>query len=251
MENSVNLIISEPGGLLYVLLPKCGSSSVVSLFLTMAGLDPQDRRVRELAYAAAGDGRLARAGLQFSKTDTEGVIAARKAHPEYRLIANVRNPYDRVLSNYYNKLNRYAKAHARGVFLYGKWRQLLEGPKAWPLVARGNAHMQAKLSFQQMLDGLERLGPDFDGHYARQTGLLGLDRLRYDRLLRLETLDADFRAAMAELGLPGDMLARLKAMPHANRSAYEGSTDALLTPEARASIARIYAEDFAALGYPV
>ncbi len=251
MQDSLNLIISEPGGILYVLLPKCGSSSVVSMFLTMAGLDPQDRRVRELANAAQGDGRLARAGLQFRKTDTAGVIAARKAHPAHRLIANVRNPHDRVLSNYYNKLNRYTKAHAKGIFVYGKFRQLLEGPKAWPLVARGNAHMQSRLSFQQMLAGLERFGPDFDGHYARQSGLLALDRLQYDRLLRLETLDADFRIAMAELGLPGEMLARLKTLPHSNKTAYAGSVDALLTPEARATISRIYADDFARLGYAV
>ncbi|MEO6299022.1 MAG: sulfotransferase family 2 domain-containing protein [Paracoccaceae bacterium] len=251
MDDGLNIIISEPGGIFYVLLPKCGSSSVVSMFLTMAGLAPKDRAVRDLARAAVEDGRLAKAGMQFIKTDRQGVLAARAAHPEHRLIANVRNPYDRILSSYYNKLNRYTKAFSKGIYAYGKARQLLEGPKSWRLVARGNAHMQTKLSFQGMLDGLERLGPDFDGHFARQSDMLSLNTLTYDRLLRLETFDADFRNAMADLGLPAEMLARLKAMNHSNQSNYKASVDALLTPQAKASIARIYAQDFSGLGYPL
>ncbi|MDP4033101.1 MAG: sulfotransferase family 2 domain-containing protein [Pseudorhodobacter sp.] len=250
MKQTLNLIVYEPARILYVLTPKCGSSSMVNIFLTMAGFDPRDRGIRKLARQAAADGRLAARGLLFSSSDTAGVLAARDRHPDHRLLANIRNPYDRVLSNYYNKLNRYTKAHARGIFYYGKLRQLFEGPKAWPRVARGNAHMQRHISFQAMLDGLEQHGPGFDGHYALQSELLALDRLAYDRLFRLESLDADFRSAMTDYGLPTEMLDRVTSMPRSNASNYAGREDALMTPQAKASIARIYARDFEMLGYP-
>lgn len=251
MDKSLNVILYEPGRLMYVTTPKCGSSSMVNLFLTMAGFDPRDRQIRKLAWAASADGRLAERGLSIRQADTADMLAIRAEHPDHRLMANIRNPYDRVLSNYFNKLNRYAKRFDRPTYRYGKLRQFLEGPKSWPLVARGNAYMQRRLGFQALLDGLDRHGVGFDAHYALQCELLALDRLTYDRLFRLETLDADFRDAMAAAGLPARALARLRAMPRNNRTEYRGDQDRLLTPEARAIIARLYAADFAALGYPV
>jgi len=251
MQGHLNLIVYEPGRLFYVLTPKCGSSSMVNVFLTMAGFDPKDGAIRQLAWKAKADGSLAAKGLHISQETTETVLAAAERFPDFRRIANVRNPYDRILSNYYNKLNRYTKAHARSVFYYGKFRQLLEGPKAWPLVNRGNAHMQQRLPFEAMLEGLLTHGVDFDAHYALQTQLLALDRLSYDRLFRLETLDADFRAAMDKMGLPAEALDRVKALPRNNRSDYAGKVDTLMTPRARAMIARLYATDFRRLDYPL
>jgi hypothetical protein len=251
MKGHLNVIVFEPARLVYVLTPKCGSSSMINIFLTMAGFDPQDRGIRDLAWAATADGRLAAAGLHISRETPDSALRAADRRAGFRRLANIRNPYDRVLSNYYNKLNRYAKAHARGAFLYGKMRQLLEGPRAWPLVARGNAHMQARIGFEAMLNGLARHGVDFDAHYARQCDLLALDHQAFDRLFRLETLDQEFRGAMEAYGLPADMLDRVKAMPRNNKSAYGGREDALLTPAAKTTIAGLYAEDFARLGYSV
>lgn len=251
MQDDVNLVIFEPARIFYVLTPKCGSSSMVNIFLTMAGFDPRDREIRKLAWAASADGRLAARGLHISRLDTNAVLAARDRHPNYTCLANIRDPYDRILSNYNNKLNRYTKAHARGIYWYGKLRQFLEGPKSWPLVNRGNAHMQARISFEQMLEGLERHGVGFDSHYALQCELLALDRIRYDRLFRLETLDVDFRAAMQGYGIPSEMLDRVQAMPRNNRTQNDGRADPRMTPRAKEIIARLYARDFAALGYPL
>lgn len=251
MAKQLNLVVFEPARLIYVLTPKCGSSSMINIFLTMAGFDPQDRAIRKLAWAATADGSLAAKGLHISHADTQDAIDAHARHPDFRLLANIRNPYDRVLSNYYNKLNRYTKAHAKGVYRYGKLRQFLEGPKSWPLVARGNRHMQHRFSFEQMLQGLAQHGVAFDAHYDLQCDLLALDRLRYDRLFRLETLDNDFRAAMAGYGIPAEMLDRVKAMPRNNKSSYGGKEDALLTRRAKDMIAHLYARDFAALEYPL
>ncbi|WP_198008069.1 sulfotransferase family 2 domain-containing protein [Rhodobacter ferrooxidans] len=247
----MNLIRFEPAKILYVLTPKCGSSSMVNIFLTMAGFDPREHGIRKLARSASTESTLAAQGLFFSNTDTAGVLRSHAEFPEHKLLANIRNPADRVLSNYYNKLNRYTKQYAFGIYAYGKLRQFMEGPKSWRRVARGNAYMQRHLSFQALLDGLEQHGPGFDAHYALQSELLALDKLHYAHLFRLENLDADFRDAMAGFGLPSQMLDRVKAVPRNNPSAYGGRADALMTPQARASIARIYAADFAALGYPV
>lgn len=251
MQGHLNLIVYEPHGLFFVLTPKCGSSSMVNVFLTMAGLDPRDGAIRALAWKARQDGTLAARGLHISQETTASVVEAAARWPGFRRIANIRNPYDRALSNYYNKLNRFTKRHARRTFLYGKLRQFLEGPRAWPGVNRGNAHMQARLPFEAMLRGLERHGIGFDAHYALQSDLLALDRLTYDHLFRLEDLDRTFRPAMEALGLPAPQLDRVGALPRNNRSANAGLDSPLMTPTAKEIIARLYARDFQALGYPV
>jgi hypothetical protein len=197
------------------------------------------------------DGRLAAGGLHYHRCGHRVIHATRARFPDFAMLTNIRDPYDRALSNWFSKINRYARAFQPGVYRYGKLRQLLLGPAKWGQSRWGNPFMQKKISFEAMLTGLAREGPGFDAHFDLQWNVLDMGRLRYDRVLRLETLDDTLIPTLAELGMPQAMLARVRGLNRANASAYDQAKDSYLTPAARRLIEEVYARDFAELGYPV
>jgi hypothetical protein len=250
-EDGLNLIVSEPARIIYVLGPKCGSTGTVELFLRLSGFDPPDGRDRRFAKAAVQDGRLAKSGLHYHRCGHRLVHETRARFPDYAMLTNIRDPYGRALSNYFSKINRYARAFAPGVFRYGKLRQFLLGPSKWGRSRHGNPFMQQKISFEAMLRGLAEHGPGFDPHFDLQWNVLDFARLSYDRVLRLETLDSTLMPVLAELGMPDEMLARVAELKHANASSYKREKESYFSPEARRLINQIYAQDFAKLDYPV
>jgi len=230
LDKPLTLITHLPSRLLFVLTPKCGSTSLISTFLILAGLPEAARAPRSFRRTPDSTAEMATKGLSIIDGTLADLIAARAANPGFRLLAVVRDPTDRLISNYFNKLNRYAKRHARLAYVWGKLCQLAEGPKAWPDVTRGNRHMQRLLGFEHFLSGLGRHGTEFDIHYAAQSGLLGLQQLTYDRLFRLETLDQDLLPGLAASGMPPECLDRLTALPRMNRTREDPRQSTLLTP---------------------
>lgn len=250
-DDGLNLIVSEPARIIYVLGPKCGSTGTVDLFLRLSGVDLPEMKQRSFATAATQDGRLSDAGLHYFRCGHRKVHEMHSRHPGFAMLTNIRDPYDRALSNYFSKINRYARAFAPAAFRYGKLRQFLLGPTKWGPSRHGNPFMQRRISFEDMLRGLASHGPGFDPHFDLQWNVLDFARLTYDRILRLETLDDRLIPTLAELGVPADMLARVKGLNHANASRYQRDKDSYFTPEARRLINEIYARDFAELGYPL
>ena len=110
--------------------------------------------------------------------------------------------------------------------------------------------MQKLISFETFLAGLQEYGTDFDSHFALQSKLLGLERMDYDRLFRLETLSHEFPPALLNRGLPDDMTERLGTLPQKNATNYTGNQDRLMTEVNRRTISHIYAKDFDLLDYP-
>lgn len=245
----VPVIEFAPARVLHATPPKTGSTSLLLSYLQMAGLAVPDGPVRAAMRQAQVDGRAQAAGLTLHFVDAGELAELYATRPGWHLLCTVRSPYERVVSNWFSKLNRYAKRYDPPSYWYGKLRQLLEGPEAWKHIERANAHMQRRIPFPALLRGLAAHGVGFDSHYEQQSKLLGLGRVRYDRVIRLEELDAAFRAALAELDVPAELLARLDAVPHRNKTA-SGRRSALLDAEAVALIDRIYDEDRAHLGYP-
>ena len=249
MQGLLNLVVFEPTRMVYVLTPKCGSSSVVAAFATMSGLEGREMG-RSFAWKANADGRLTKLGLIMRQMKPGEVRGLRDRYPDYRFLGNIRAPYARAVSNYFSKINRYSKHFDRTTYVLGKLGHLFQGPGTWSDGRVANGFMQRRIGFEDMLAGLTRHGINFDSHFAQQSDLLQLNHMRYDRLLRLETLDEVFPEAMAEFGLPAGMLARLGAVPHGNSSRYRGNEAALLTDATRAKIRSLYPDDFAKLGYP-
>ncbi|MFQ5624830.1 MAG: sulfotransferase family 2 domain-containing protein, partial [Paracoccaceae bacterium] len=168
---------------------------------------------------------------------------------DYRVVANIRNPYHRVLSSYLDKLNRYTRAFDRPVFYYGKMRQFLEGPASWKNNHRSMHHMQSRISFEALVDGLARHGVAFDNHFNLQVELLSLGRVEYDALFHLENLQEELLAGLRKFGVGDEFIGRLSEIPRKNTSKYNKSRDAFLTPPVREKIYDIYRRDFEALGY--
>lgn len=250
-EKAINILVSHSAKLIYVGLPKCGSSSIVAAFLRMSGFDPKPRKVRSMAKKARSDGRLAAAQMEFKQCLPDEILRTFSDNPDYKVFASVRDPYARVVSGYFNKLNRYTKAYMKPTYYHGKLKQLLAGPGQWDRVEIGNKVAHRKLSFTQFLQNVEQIGVGFDPHFDLQVRLLDLEHVNYDKLIPMEELAEAFPQALRDFGVADEMILRLGKLPQANKRMDEKGEDAFLTPENKARIAVLYREDFEKLGYPV
>lgn len=249
MPFNLLVIRYEPAHLAMVVIPKCGATSLTSTFLTLAGLG--DRAETPLQFRRSADSAklMAAHGLTMEAMPLPALLARQAADPEERLLTVIRDPSQRLLSGYFDKIDRFAGRYAKLVYLWGKLCQAAEGPRAWGDVSRGNRHMLAHISFERFLRGFEEHGTEWDSHFASQARLIGLGRLRYDRIFALERLDSELIPALAGFGVPAEALARLEALPRMNRTSRAGDgREALLTPEIRARIAKLYTDDHVALG---
>ncbi|MGD9916812.1 MAG: sulfotransferase family 2 domain-containing protein [Paenirhodobacter sp.] len=239
----------DPARLILVVIPKSGSTTLISAFLILAGLGEQAATPRQFRRSEGSAALMAERGLAIDAIEREALAQLRSDLPDYRFVTVMRDPAQRFLSGYFSKINRFCKRFAKPVYYWGKLCQAFEGPKAWGDVNRGNAHMLRHVSFERFVAGFEEHGTEWDSHFALQSRMIGLAEIGYDRVIPLETLDADLPRILAELGVAPEVLARLTEMPRMNRTAKDGDgRQALLTPEMRARIAALYREDYDSLG---
>ena len=131
----------------------------------------------------------------------------------------VRNPFDRLLSAYANKIVRPQK---RGRFR----EQAGFAPDTCP-------------SFERFVDALATQEPaHFNPHWRPQTINLLLDDLTYQRIGRVETFDDDWARLSAETGLP-------QAYERRGRKEEKPPLEDAYTPRLT-----IFHRDFEAFGYP-
>lgn len=134
----------------------------------------------------------------------------------------VRNPIDRILSAYSDKIVPQKPA------FFGPVRDYLRSADDEPI------------TLIQFLDYLRAQKPeDLDHHYRPQHINLMIDKMRYDFIGKLENFSVDFNHILSEAGIPvADVVHRNKRKRRAEAS-----------PEAEASIREIYARDFEIFGY--
>jgi hypothetical protein len=250
-QHPLTLISHTPSGLMAAVTPKCGSTSMISLFLHLAGLPKAAARPRNFLRRADATAVMAAQGLTIKDGPASMIDAARRAHPELRLIGVTRDPYTRLVSGYHSKINRYTKRFARSIYILGKLGQFCEGPDAWPDGTFANRHMQRFLPFAAFVAGLERHGIGFDLHFAPQAELLDYPQHQYDHLFRLEDLQTELTPQLAAMGIEAHWLTLLSTLPRANATAAAKRHNTLLTADLRARIARLYAVDFQAFRYPL
>ncbi|GAB4263642.1 MAG: hypothetical protein Kow0013_10220 [Pararhodobacter sp.] len=146
----------------------------------------------------------------------------------YAVLVTVRNPYSRVLSAFLDKFRfeRYRKKH-------GDFALTPEG-------------------FGAFLTWLDRGGLMRDPHWDLQTKLIALPLDRYDAVFRFESLRTDALAFLASRGLvvPEGALAGEHKGDAGKETGASSRMAAFYTPERAELVARLYAADFAALGYP-
>ena len=249
MQRSTTIIHYAPAKLVVVLVPKCGSTTMIAAFLTLAGLGAHVPTARNFIRSDEGKAQMRAAGLEVRPARFTELAQMQQNDPTYRFMTVLRDPTQRFVSGYFSKINRYAKRFARGAYLWGKLRQALSGPGAWPHIEQANRHIRKLIPFEQFVEGMERHGTEWDSHFRPQGRIVEQDLIRYDRVLMLETLDEALIPTLQDLGFGTAELEVLKTLPRKNPTKTSQATRGqLLTPDLRERIARRYQDDLRFLG---
>jgi hypothetical protein len=105
------------------------------------------------------------------------------------------------------------------------------------------------INLTQLIDGLIANGIDWDPHFMPLAKLLRLDVVRYDCLLRLESLATDYQKLLDIMEKRGVCTEEFERVPVLNTSSSGNSTNLMLKQSLQSKIAQLYEEDFKLLGY--
>jgi hypothetical protein len=105
------------------------------------------------------------------------------------------------------------------------------------------------INLTQFIDGLMANGIDWDPHYMPLAKLLQLDVVKYDCLLRLESLATDYQKLLGIMEERGICTTEFERVPILNASSSSNSTNPVLKQSLQSKIAQLYEEDFQLLGY--
>jgi hypothetical protein len=240
------LIVCEPHRLVYVPVPKCASTTMHQFMASLGGIadrgHPRDCLPVKRGPVAPGAG-----GSYSVICSDEELSRIAEQFADFVWFSVVRDPYSRVLSNYRNKLNRYARRFEPANYALAYARQVLE-PRH--LFRRRHQDerielMQSSIPFVRFVEALGRHGVDWDLHYRPQSQLLCMERVTYHRLVRMERLEEGLQSVLAAgngRATPASALSRLN-----ESGTHDGATP--WTPATRTIVASLYGCDFETLGY--
>ncbi|MGB3418418.1 MAG: sulfotransferase family 2 domain-containing protein [Mesorhizobium sp.] len=241
-------VVSERFRFVYAPVTKCGSSTLKAV---IAGIHDLNRNGAGLMP----DGPVPYAGPQSLQRGRELVsyevfkrdaAEFHTAHSDYLWFTVVRHPYARALSIYNYDLRKYAKWHAKGPYLAGSVSKFLALASGGDRKRAQRNAIRRRISFADFMHGLRSSGTGFDVHFVPQADLIFLDRVRYDHVLRLETLSEELPTLLTRLGVSQDKLDEILPIPRANPSHPSG---AVHDERTRALVYEIYEKDFTGLGY--
>jgi hypothetical protein len=246
---SVQFVVCERHRLIYRPLAKCASTTVID-FLGDLGGHGQKRDRRSFLPIRSGDVGPGSGETYEIRCAAPSLAALIERYADYVWFSVVREPYGRVTSNYFNKLNRYARRFEPQVYFATYLRQLLAGRAVWRQGHEEDraARMRTRISFPRFVTGLRDHGIDWDDHVTLQTDLLRGDLVPYHRLIRMENLREGLRDVFSHAGVTAS--AALEGLKRLNPSSAGPVVDGdLWTPECREIVADLYCRDFEKLGY--
>ena len=214
-------ILLEAYGAAYIEIAKVASSSLKAVFADLLGLD---------LAAVDGNPHL----LSFPSPGPRD-LAGSRLFPHLRTFAFVRNPWDRLVSCYRDKIGGEV----------ADFTGLSDSGVAYCLAGFGV--FKAGMKFEAFVDAVAAIpDEDADEHFRSQhcsiTNAAG--EIAVDRVGRYQSLAHDFALIGEEIGLPaGTTLPRLQANP--TPTAYAE----LYTPRTRDLVGRRYGEDISLFGY--
>ncbi|MGB8854836.1 MAG: sulfotransferase family 2 domain-containing protein [Pirellulales bacterium] len=247
----VQVVVCEQHRLIYRPLQKCASTTVIDFIGDLVGHDASRDRRDFLPFVAA-DVSPGQGGTYAVKVPAGTVAGFVERYAGYLWFSVVREPYARLKSNYFNKLNRYARRFEPMVYLRAYARQMLAGRAIWRTGYEGGraACMQARIPFPRFVSGLQEYGITWDCHFTAQTDLLRTDVIPYHRLVRMEHLADGLREVVADAGATAAAAPALETLKRLNRSGAGTTNDAdVWTPATRQTAADLYRRDFETLGY--
>lgn len=236
----------DPARLVVTAVPKSGSTTLIAAFLVLTGY--REEYPRRFLRMPGSEALLAERGLVITRMALSELNKLQSELTDYRFVTVMRDPAERLLSGYFNKINRYCKRYARLTYLWGKLRQFFAGPTAWGDINYGNRFMRARVSFDRFVAGLERHGIAWDNHFALQTHLAGTQFVAYQEIVALESLDTSLRDLLVQRGMDAKLLAPLSELPRFNATGSENDRQLLLNGSLRARIEDLYRKDYEFLG---
>lgn len=218
------LIVTPDLGALYVSCPKTGCTTIKTVLAAAAGgVDPTAVDFG-LSIPDVHEWWLHRAPRWslLSMEDRRRLLLS----SEVFRFTSVRDPYERVVSCYLAKVARPNASQLRRIM-----------------------KMRADMSLLGFLRYIaETPAPARDIHCRRMVDLTGHGAVPFDVIVRHESFEADLTRVIERLAIPG-----LRVPPqNPARPTHAGERLAeLLGKEEKALAAEVYAEDFAAFGYPI
>jgi dermatan 4-sulfotransferase 1 len=221
--------VSERCRYFYMAIPKVASSKIKMVLQQVEGYplpaDPFDVHARDRPGSSFVS-RLA----DFSPGQAVEILTG----PDWFRFAFVRNPYDRLLSAYHDKIADLASPYV--------------GVRASILALGGHPPDSKRIpTFADFVRYVEAQ-PDLqrDGHWRSQAGILCLDDISYDFIGRQERFEADFAYALRQFSKLESTSVALSEVINASRpGAAAGAYDATLA----ALVYGTYKTDFDAFGY--
>lgn len=245
---SIRLIICEPCRLVYRPLPKCASTTMYGLLARLGGDAgrPGDnpRRVLPLVRGPTEPGRGGTYEVIWPSEDAEALL---QRYGDYTTFSVVRDPFDRVASNYHNKLNRFARRFQMATYYGGYFGPLLEGVSPLEPLRRIR-WMQRSIPFDRFVDVLDSRGIEWDIHFDLQVRLLGTGAIHYDHLIPMESLATGLKTLLDDRDVARSGVRLLDDLGRLNASSVR-TASSLWSETTRATVAKLYAVDFEQLGY--
>jgi len=243
------LIVCEPCRLIYVPVPKCASTTMHQFFAALGGVDDrgQPRDCLPILEREVGPGV---GGSYIVGCDPPDFPEIVRRYAGFVWFSVVRDPYGRVLSNYQNKLNRYARRFEPGSYALAYAGQVL---KPWAFGHRDHQaeriqRMQTRIPFPRFVEALARHGIDWDAHFRLQARLLHMSDIPYHRLVRMEQLAEGLRDVLLAAGTLDRAQQAVDSLGRLNRSRGDAGPT-IWTDATREIVAGLYRRDFETLGY--
>lgn len=225
----------------YCPIPKVASTTLKILMHQLEGADPAEVVGPDgKQLGALHDSRRNRLHYLFEISDAE--LIEMLAGDWYRFVF-VRNPWTRFLSAYRNKVEAHP-TRLRNPAYRDNPDRLWVGELVEAIAGRDGSP-DGTVPFPEFARYAAAQDPaDMDPHYRPQVLLSGFGSIDYDRVGRIEHLEADYAALAADLGI---------ALPlPANRRPFSGSTERVeeyYDDETTELVGSLYAEDVARFGY--
>ena len=242
------VVISDRHRFVWVQNPKVASTSMHAQLVAWRGADETTEAVTASSRRPSKQA-LRRAGLNEVVLDSEGLARLVRKRPGHYYFCFVRNPYARLLSAYTNKLTRYALAFRPGAYYSSKVYQHATG---WPTRAaslRGLEFLRERIPFAEVVEGLQRYGLGFDGHFFKQADIVRPDIVPYHRIGRLETFGDDMAAIQQEIGVASPGATEGSRGERLNATGAGKTHEAVYTPRLHQIVHQLYEDDFERFGY--
>lgn len=218
VELDHSCVVDSKHKIFYHRIPKNANSSLVmSVRRIMEG--------REMSTSIDDKRRLKKETIRPSMLDA---VEAQKVSSYFKFFV-VRNPYDRALSAYLSKVVRLAKEGKPS--LMGNFRPAEDVP-----------------TFEEFCQFLARGNLRRDRHWTPQVDYLVFPVERYDFIVRLETIDQDFKTLAQKLGRESPGLSMVAEDPRHSTGAAARHRE-FYTPALYELVYEAYRRDFEAFGY--